>query len=128
MISAKTCSLLFTLGIFMIACQPSAKNGQMTAERLASLICACSVPIVTYNDELRALAAADNLGALSQKMTQGDQIMGTAIRCITDQIEQEPNNLLNEKLHLLINERCHLDRRMATDLIQKVADFEIPTF
>lgn len=118
---------LLSAVIVSVSCQSTPKSSGMTTEQLAAFVCKCSQPIVAYNDELRALAAADNMGALSQKMIQGDQIMETAINCITDQIEQKPKNLLNERLYLLIDERCHLDKRMTVDLIQKVSEFEIPT-
>ena len=119
---------LLSAVIVFVSCQSTPKSSGMTTEQLAAFVCKCSQPIVAYNDELRALAAADNMRALSQKMIQGDQIMETAINCITDQIEQKHKNLLNERLNLLIDERCHLDKRMTADLIQKVSEFEIPTY
>ena len=123
----KFLSLLAVI-LLLVSCQSTTKSSGMTSEQLAGLICQCSQPIVEYNDELRALVTADNMDLLSLKMTQGDHIMGTAISCITDKIEIEVKNLLSEKLRLLIEERCQLDQRIVSDLIQKVSDFEIPTF
>ncbi len=111
-----------------MACQPANKNSRMTQDQLASLICTCAQPIVSYNEELRTLAAADDMGGLSQKMIQGDQIMELAISCIIDQVDDTKDSLIDAKLEQLINDQCHLDKRMIADLVQKVGEYEIPSY
>ena len=100
----------------------------MDQDQLASLFCSCTHQLINYNDELRALAAADNIGGLSQKMIQGDQVMDSTINCIVEQLEDGKDTLINENLELLIDQQCHLDKRIVDDLLTKVADYEIPTF
>jgi len=120
--------VLFSLFLLIASCQPTPNSGEIKTEQLASIICACAKPMVSYNDNLRALAAADDMGQLTQEMAKGDEVLHTAELCITDQTQTSTDNLLNEKLKQQVMDQCQLDKRMVDDLLLKMKDLNRDTF
>ena len=122
------CTTLLSFIFLLVACQSSPSSDEMNSSQLSVLICQCSKPILEYNDILRSLAEADDMGKLSKKMAEGDQIMRTAESCITDKVKTSIERLLTADLNQTITNQCQLDTRMIEDILRKLRAFNEVTF
>lgn len=123
----KWISILVVL-LISASCHTPAKKEGMTREALSVILCNCASPVVDFNRELQSLAEAQEMGALSQKMTEGDQIMQTAISCVIDKIDESTKSIVDDTLTKRIDEQCQLDKRMTADLFEKIQNYEFPTY
>lgn len=119
-------SMLLLIG--SVGCTQQQKQKGMTQLDLSTIICNCASPVVNFNVELRSLAQANDMGALAQRMTDGERIMQIAVDCVIAEIDEKSKSLIDDELSKLIADQCKLDRRMTADFFEKIDGYNFPSF
>lgn len=114
--------------LLLSSCQTRSSSSEIDRSQFALLICQCSEILVTYNQELTNLSASDNIGALAQKMEDGDRIINTAEKCITDQLSQSVHDILDNSFAKEVELKCQRDPRMIQDLMDRILKWNQVTF
>ena len=98
------------------------KKAAISQEELVNIVCECGEVLVTYNIQLEKLAASDNMGALSEKMKDGDAKFNETVNCISNQVLNTIDKSIFLDIDSRIQEQCSLDLRMTNDLIRKLEE------
>lgn len=117
------------LGLLLsIGCKEAPKDQGMTKADLATIVCNCASPVVNLNAELQTLVNNKDMDALVQRMSAGEQLMTVAVDCVIDKIDEKAKSLLDDEFETVIADLCQLDQRMKADFIEKIENYNFPSY